>query len=132
MASVYEQIQTMVQELNFYPPNEIFFQVYGKDKAERRIQGHCETLYRFCYPDGEVNYRAEFTSTFRELEVLYKLGFSEMRDGVAQEAKDKFLSAAQAFLAEIEKLSKKDQLLKDHFAPRVVKYQVLKSLVHDL
>ena len=133
METMYKDLKRFVEELKVYPPAEIFFEKYGKEaKAEERIKDHCESVYRFCFPDGKTNHLAEFSAAWRDLEVLYIVGFEGMKSSAVTETKDKFLNAVKSLLPEIEALSKKDQLLKQHFESRTLKFQTIKSMVYDL
>ena len=133
LLATFEKLTVFVDGLKTYPPSEIFFEKYGKEaKAEQRIQGLCESLYRFCYPDNEVNALGELSTAYRDLEVLYKVGFTGMKPNVIQDAAKAFLDAAQVALQKVDELAKKDQLLKAYFEPRKVKFQELKSIVYDV
>jgi len=125
-------IETWVKNVKTYPPAEIFFEVYGKDKAEKRIKNLCEEVYRFCFPEGEKNPLSDLSQSYRELEVAYILGFEGMKKEYLQKVKDKFLEDAKYAIKALDNLFKKDQLLQKYYANWKLKYSELETEVYKM
>lgn len=126
-------ISDWMKNIKLYPPSELFFEKYGKDaKAEKRIQEICEDLYRFNYPDNQVNYLGELVQAYREFEVAYKMGFDGMKSSYIIKVKDKFLSTAKDALNAFETMTKKDQLLQAYYKPWKIKYQEIDREIFNL
>ncbi|AZU98359.1 hypothetical protein SEPL_010 [Salmonella phage SE_PL] len=128
-----ELIDNWMKNVKTYPPSEIFYAKYGKEaKAETRIQNICEDLYRFCYPEGEVNVLSELGASYREFEVLCIMGLSEIKPERVLEVSTKFLNCAKVACAALEKMHKKDQLLNEYYKSWKVKYQDISTEVYKL
>lgn len=122
-----------VKNVKLYPPSEIFFEKYGKDaKAEKRIQELCEELYRFNYPDNQVNYLGELQQSYRDLEVAYLMGFDGMKPAYIISVKDRFLSSVKDTITALESMHKKDQVLQQYYKPWKVKFQDIQREVFDM
>lgn len=128
-----ELIDNWMKNVKTYPPSEIFFAKYGKEaKAETRIQTICEDLYRFCYPEGEVNVLSELGASYREFEVLCIMGLAGIKPERVLEISTKFLACAKAACTALEAMHKKDQLLNEYYKSWKVKYQDISTEVYKL
>lgn len=128
-----EVLQQWIDNVKTYPPSEIFFEKYGKEaKAEQRIQGICEDLYRFSYPDGQDNILADLSASYRELEVLHCMGFTDIKSDIIKEISTKFLATAKVACLALEAMHKKDQLLGEYYKTWKVKYQDISTEVYNL
>lgn len=122
-----------MRNIKKYPASEIFFEKYGKEaKAEKRIQEVCEELYRFNYPDNQVNYLSDLQQSYRDFEVLVNLGLGSIKPEYIIKTKDSFLEKAKAAITAYEAMCKKDQVLQEYYKPWKTKFQEIQSAVYDM
>ena len=129
-----EVLEQWIKNVKTYPPAEIFFQKTGPkfEKAEKRCKTICEDLYRFSFPEGEVNVLNELGAAYREFEVLTTLGYDDLKEGRLRAVSTKFLECAKSACAALEVMHKKDQLLGEYYKSWKVKYQDISTEVHKL
>lgn len=129
-----EVLEQWIKNVKTYPPAEIFFQKTGPkfEKAEKRCKTICEDLYRFSFPEGEVNILNELGAAYRELEVFYKMGLGDIKPERIKEVSTKFLECAKAACTALEAMHKKDQLLGEYYKSWKVKYQDISTEVYKL
>lgn len=129
-----EVLKEWMHNVKKYPPAEIFFQKTGPkfEKAEKRCKTICEDLYRFSFPEGEVNILNELGAAYRELEVLTTLGYDDLKEGRIKEVSTNFLECAKAACTALEAMHKKDQLLGEYYKSWKVKYQDISTEVYKL
>lgn len=127
-------IVTWIKNTQTYPPSEIFFEKYGKEaKAEERIKGICEELYRFCFPENEKNPLSDLGASYRDFEVAADImGFDGMKPEYIRKVKDKFLEDAKITITALDNLFKKDQILQKYYAQWKVKFSEINSIVYDM
>ncbi|QOI71369.1 hypothetical protein pEaSNUABM19_00440 [Erwinia phage pEa_SNUABM_19] len=128
-----EVIETWFNKAKTYPPAEIFFEKYGKEaKAEERLKGVCEEVYRFCFPENQKNPLGDLGASYRDFEVAYIMGFEGMKPEYIQKVKDKFLEDVKFAITALDNLFKKDQVLQQYYAPWKVKFSEINSIVFDM
>lgn len=128
-----EVLKQWINNVKTYPPSEIFFEKYGKEaKAEQRIQTICEDLYRFTYPEGQDNILADLGAAYRDLEVLHRMGFDDIKSDLINEVSTKFLECAKAACTALEAMHKKDQLLNEYYKSWKVKYQDISTEIYNM
>jgi hypothetical protein len=122
-----------LENIKKYPPSEIFFEKYGKEaKAEKRIQEVCEDLYRFNYPDNQINYLGELQQAYRDFEVLVHLGLDGIKPEYILKTKNALVDKVKAAITAYEAMCKKDQLLQANYQPWKVKFQEIQSILYDM
>lgn len=129
-----EVLDQWLQNVRHYPPSEIFYQQSGQksEKAEKRCKIICEELYRFSFPEGEENLLGELHASYRELHVLWIMGFDDIKPECIINASTKFLKYAKAVCAALENMHKKDQQLNEYYKSWKVKYQDISTEIYNL
>lgn len=128
-----EVLKNWMKNVKTYPASEIFFEKYGKEaKAETRIQGICEDLYRFSYPEDQPNILAELAASYREFEVFCIMGFDGIKAERVKDVSTKFLECAKLACTALDAMHKKDQLLGEYYKSWKVKYQDISTEVYNL
>lgn len=125
-------IAEWIENVLKYPTNEIFFQVYGKEKTEKRLQGICEEVYRFCFPEGKKNALGDLRQSYREFEVAYLQGFEGMKPEYITKVKDAFLSDVRYAITTLDNMFKKDPLLQNYYSQWKKKFADINSAVYDM
>lgn len=125
------ELQNWIEFTKQYPPAEIFFGS-NKEKQERRCKTLCEQLFTFEPTDTDhpASVLRKMWSSWRDLEVLMKLGTHEMKPEVVKAYADEFIAAAKAAIRELEKVYKPDQLLWNYYTPKSMRINMVSSLVY--
>lgn len=127
-----KDIITWVENASKYPPAEIFFQTKGKDKAEKRVVGLCEELYRLTYPDGQVNILASLRTAHRELEVLHNISWiGKIKVDEETKIRVEFLKAAKAAVNAMNQMFKKDSLLNEYYKGWSMTYEQIEKSIKE-
>lgn len=129
-----ERLQSWVSKTSEYPPSNIFYQVNNKDKQERRCKAACEVLFTFNTktPEDPANVLRSMRAAWRELEVLYILGFDGMKNDCINSAKDHFLTLAKASTSLMSSVYKTDPTLNVYYQEWAISSKDLSELVKKL
>lgn len=127
------KVKQWLADARRYPPSEIFFQKYGKEaKPEERIQGICESLYKFCFSDKEPAPLNDVATAFRDAEVLLIMGIDQVKPEYVRKVYESLYTTVKVAAQALDELHKKDQLLQKYYQDWKVSAKELQSTVYDL
>ncbi|URC22346.1 hypothetical protein CHUUTOTORO_02610 [Serratia phage vB_SmaM-ChuuTotoro] len=125
-----KELKQWVEFTKKYPPAEIFYQS-NKQKPERRCQDICEELFTF-EPTNSNHPAAKLRlmwQSWRDLEVIIKLGYEQMKRFEVTTASLVFIQSATNAIRVLEDVYKKDNQLWQHYQTGRLSAKDIKELV---
>lgn len=125
-----KELQDWVSFTKQYPPAEIFFQS-NKEKQEKRCKAICEQLFTLGPTNSDhpaAKLRAMWAS-WREFEVILKLGISEMKREEVVVIGAIFKQNAKEAIKLMDEIYKQDQNLWNYYKTKALSIKAMSSLV---
>lgn len=126
-----EQLTNWIKHTRTYPPVEIYFQS-NKEKQERRAQQICNPLFTL---DIESNTAPaallhNMWASWREFEVLVKLGVEGMRVEYVRSVAYKFIADAEIIIPIMEEIYKQEEKLNAFYKKGSLSHNKVSDLVY--
>lgn len=128
-----KRLKKWINCISKYPSSEIFFEGNSQSaKAEKRINGICEELYKFNFGENKVNVLAELRTTFRELEVLTRMGIDKCRIEYFQKVILDFEKASKQAICALDNMHKKDPILQAYYSEFKMSTSDVEEVLKDI